>query len=42
MNQGNYTGPSFWDTVTLLAAGFVFGIATALFFDLVVVVRGVA
>lgn len=39
MNHTNYTGPSFWDVVTLVAAGWVFGIATALFFNLVTVVK---
>jgi hypothetical protein len=32
-----YTGPSFWDAVTLVAAGWIFGIATAIFFDMLVV-----
>lgn len=32
-------GPSFWDIVYLVGAGFVFGVAASLFFGLLVVVK---
>jgi hypothetical protein len=37
--EGEQAGPSFWDVVTLVAAGWIFGIATAIFFNMLVVVK---
>ena len=34
-----HKGPSFWDVVTLVAAGWIFGIATAIFFNMLVIVK---
>ena len=38
-NQYCVCGPSFWDVVTLVGAGFIFGIAVCVFFNLVVVCK---